>query len=258
MPENQRAALAEYITCLQAGPFSSPSRFMLAAATATDQNALHGLGTYGFIKGRPGFIIGASGHYPKDLEDFSYRMEDLILFATDLGLGTCWLGGTFTRSSFAQRISATQDEIIPAVCAVGPVNPQRANNGRLRDRLPWDELFFDREFGTKLSQAAAGGYASALGMVRIAPSASNKQPCRVVQLGDSWHFYLQRTRGYREGALGRFTGIADMQRIDMGIAMNHFELACAECGLPGKWEFNDPHLPTPDTQTEYSISWRPA
>jgi nitroreductase len=61
---------------------------------------LKGLGTYGFIKGATGFIMGTVGHSEKNLEDYGYVMERAILFATDIGLGTCWFGGTFTRSRF--------------------------------------------------------------------------------------------------------------------------------------------------------------
>ena len=46
-------------------------------------------------------------------------MEKAILYATGLGLGSCWLGGTFRRSRFAERISARSDEIVPAVASLG-------------------------------------------------------------------------------------------------------------------------------------------
>jgi len=39
----------------------------------------------------------------KNLEDFGYLMEEAILFATGLGLGTCWLGGSFTKSGLPKR-----------------------------------------------------------------------------------------------------------------------------------------------------------
>ena len=42
-------------------------------------------------------MVGAVREAPKDLEDYGYLMERAVLFATDLGFGTCWLGGTFTQ-----------------------------------------------------------------------------------------------------------------------------------------------------------------
>ena len=46
---------------------------------------------------------------------------------------------------------------------------------------------------------------------------------------------------------------ADLQRIDMGIAMCHFALSTAELGLNGSWQ-NIP-LPPPGPGMEYTLSW---
>lgn len=263
MNEDQRLALTESINSLPAGPFSNPSRFMLVASSNTDGKSLRGMGTYGFIHGTPGFIIGATASAPQDLEDFGYRMELLVLRATDLGLGTCWLGGTFNRSGFAHKIAVSKDEIIPIVTAVGKAaaapgaleNAMR-RNVRARDRLPWDQLFFNGKFGVPLTAESAGAYANLLEMVRIGPSASNKQPWRVVRHENFWHFYIQRTPGYRENLLTRLLGVADMQRVDLGISMAHFELSAREAGLKGSWQVQDPGFPKPNDLTEYSVTWQ--
>ena len=53
----------------------------------------------------------------------------------------------------------------------------------------------------------------------------------------------------------QLTTVADLQRIDMGIALSHFELMAVELGLAGHWESNDPGITIPDEWTEYTISW---
>jgi hypothetical protein len=116
-------------------------------------------------------------------------------------------------------------------------------------------LFFQGRFGVPLTREAAAAYAVPLDMVQLAPSASNKQPWRIVQDGDAWHFFLQRTSGYGEGRFARFMRMADMQRIDMGIAMSHFELTASELGLSGAWTRVEPGLEKPDERTEYTVSW---
>ena len=261
--EDRRGALAEYISLLPPGPFGAPSRFALAAATYEDRHELRGLGTYGFIRGAPAFIIGATAETPHSLEDFGYRMETIILRATELGLGTCWLGGTFTRSSFAHKIAASNDEIIPSVTSVGeiasdPGGFDRALRQRIgaKDRLAWEALFFEQKFGATLSRENAGEYSLPLEMVRLAPSASNKQPWRVIKAGSRWHFYVQRTKGYLESwVIRKMLGVADLQHVDLGIAMCHFELAAGETGLNGKWEVSEPEIEKPDGLTEYVVSW---
>jgi len=55
----------------------------------------------------------------------------------------------------------------------------------------------------------------------------------------------------------RLVNIDDMQRLDMGIAMCHFELTARELGLKGKWGIQDPKVKLPDDLTEYTISWIP-
>jgi len=260
--DETRQRLAEFVTSDAAGPFGpTPSRFILAAATEQDRQDLHGLGTYGFIKNPTGFIIGAMGPGDKNLEGFGYLMERNVLLATDLGLGTCWLGGSFTRSSFSHKIRAKRGETIPAVISTGYVadlggwgDPIRRFAGSDR-RLPWDMLFFDARWGAPLFSEAAGAYAEVLEMVRLGPSASNKQPWRIVRDGDRWHFYLHRTPGYAAAGIGRLVGIADLQRVDMGIAMCHFELTAAELGLVGQWQVRDPGLELPGDLTSYTATW---
>ena len=92
-------------------------------------------------------------------------------------------------------------------------------------------------------------------MVRLGPSASNKQPWRVIQEDHAFHFYVQRTPGYRDSLLQRMLRVEDLQRVDLGIAMCHFELTARELGLRGRWAAQEPKLETPDPLTEYTISW---
>lgn len=254
--------LADYLAQPHAGPFGSRPRFGLVAAAEGDSKSLRGLGTYGFIKNPAGFVIGAAQETKKSLEDFGCVMEEIILWATDLGLGTCWLGGTFTRSRFAQKIALGDGEIIPAAFSVGYVakHPDRIDAAvrgmaGADHRLPWGELFFQGEFATPLGQDAAGGYAIPLEMLRIGPSASNRQPWRVIKEGEVWHFYLQRTPGYPPRFFNALLRMADLQRLDMGIAMCHFALTAREMGLEGDWKLAEPDIEKPDELTEYVVSW---
>jgi hypothetical protein len=262
--EETRRALAEALARSRTGPFGGQARFALLAATAGDSAALKGLGTYGFIKGATGFIVGAIRRGHGDLEDYGWLMEGAILAATDLGLGTCWLGGTFTKSSFAKKIALAEGELIPAVAAVGYAVEEGFSRDRIRRmaganfRLPPEKLFFDAAFGVPLSRADAGAYAGALEMVRWAPSASNRQPWRIVRTAAGWHFYLARTKGYGKGTfIFTVLKIADLQRVDMGIAMCHFELAAREAGLGGAWVTDDPEIVPPPMGAEYMATWRP-
>lgn len=249
--------LNDYIAGLPAGPFAAPNRFVLVQANGQDRRSLRGLGTYGAIKDAPGFIIGVSGKGPMDMEDFGYRMEMIILKAADLDLGTCWLGGNFTRSSFSKKVGAARGETLPAVTSVGFANEKKSITRveQTRKRLGWNELFFNVDFSTRLTEEEAGSYAGPLEMVRLAPSARNLQPWRIVKQGPDYHFFMQRYKGYREFVVPIITGIADLQRVDMGIALAHFDTAAKEASLKGHWDVKNPGIAVTNNLMEYSFTW---
>jgi hypothetical protein len=262
LPEDARAQLTEAAASMRTGPFGSRLRFMLAAATASDDATLKHLGTYGTIRGATAFILGAAAPGEMYLEDFGHAMERLILRATALGLGTCWIGGFFTRGSFSRRMGTSRTERVPSVTAVGRIfDQEHAREGLMRRsvggsrRKSWEELFHDGGFDLPLPREGVGAYRVPLEMARLAPSASNKQPVRIVRSGASWHFYIRRTPGYLPRLARNLTGIEDLQRVDCGISMCHFELTAREIGLPGRWAVNPPGIPLPDRLTEYSATW---
>jgi hypothetical protein len=149
---------------------------------------------------------------------------------------------------------------MPAVVFVGLIGDDGTERIREREeggrRLPAEELLFERRFGIPLDLSGAGPHAEALASVLTAPSATNKQPWRIVREGDLWHFYMRRTRGYGKGsALFTVLRIADLQRVDLGIAMSHFELVAREQGLRGTWLVRDPGIALADGGVEYAATW---
>lgn len=254
LKERIRGAFSQNI-----GPFGGAVRFELMERDAQKDSHAK-LGTYGVIKGATSYVAAVINKGDKDLEDFGYVLEKFILHATSLGLGTCWLGGTFTKGEFSKAIGQKDHEILPCITPIGYPSEKRSlveSAMRLaagsKNRKKWQEVFYHQVFGQALTETEAGEYAAPLEMVRIAPSASNKQPWRIVKDQGQFHFYLQHTKGYGTG-LG-----FDIQRVDMGIAMCHFELAAKELGLTGKWQILNSSSGTTvvnlPQDTEYIVSW---
>ena len=238
------------------GPFGIKTRFKLIDSDMAQKESGIKLGTYGVIKGASKFLAAAVEKADKDLEEFGYLLEKLILYATSLGLGTCWLGGSFKQSEFAKAVDLKENEIIPAVTPVGYPSGSKSLlesimrfSARSDTRKGWNELFFDRSFANPLCQAGTGKYAVPLEMVRLAPSASNKQPWRIVRAHDRFHFYLQHTKGYAKMLP------YDIQRLDIGIAMCHFELTAKEAGIKGNWEILNPGTENIPQLCDYVVSW---
>lgn len=254
--------LEAYLQANTAGPFGSRVRFRLLDCGDMAPAEVKALGTYGVIKGAKYFIAGAVAaasavaRQPGAMEDYGYAMEKNILAATAMGLGTCWLGGTFNRTGFAAKMDLQDGELLPAVTPVGYPGDRRSIVDRVfrfsagsDNRKSWEELFFDGGFTFPLPEKAAGSYATPLACVRIGPSASNRQPWRIVKDNGAFHFYLQRTPGY-----DKLLGEIKLQNVDMGIAMCHFEISARELGVSGNWVIADPGMRS--SGREYIVSWK--
>ena len=190
------------------------------------------LGTYGVIKGAKTYIGAALTEDANAFLALGYEFEKIILFLTDRGLGSCWLGGTFNRSEFSKLMNLQDGEIFPIMSPIGSAEEKRSLTDKLvryiakgDSRKPWEELFFNENFSTPLKKEQAGALSQVFESVRLAPSASNKQPWRIIKTESGYHFYESPTPGYSKA----FS--YDIQRIDMGIAASHFELAATELGL---------------------------
>ena len=145
---------------------------------------------------------------------------------------------------------------MPAISPLGYPKDQRSLVDGLfrwmaasKSRKSWGEIFYLQNIASPLSKQEAGKYACPLEMVRLAPSASNKQPWRIVKEENSFHFFLKRNKGY-----GRIFQKDSLQDIDMGIAMSHFEVSAQELNLPGNWREDPPDIPVEDW--EYIASWK--
>jgi nitroreductase len=238
------------------GPFGNKVRFELIDLSGEEGDRLTTLATYGMIKGASTFIVGAVTRGDRAMEDYGYCMEKIVLMATHLELGTCWLGGTFNRSASASRINKRDDEVIPAISPLGYPKESSIRNrvirfiARSNSRKAWDKLFFCGDTDTPLPRDIKSAYQLGLDSIRIGPSASNRQPWRIIKEKDKdiYHFYLSRTPGY-----AKLYADVSLQDVDMGIAMCHFEVAVCEMNEKGRWE--NVQFPHPQKGLEYIVSW---
>ena len=249
--------LKQFLASNTKTPFGSKVRFHLINFNEMEIGELKNLTTYGVIKGARQFIVGTAEKQPRAMEDYGCCMEKNILKATSMGLGTCLLGGTFKRSGFSGKIDLGESELLPVISPVGYSSDKRSVVDRMfrfvaasDKRKPWHELFYLHDIGTPLDKENSGSFYTPLECVRMAPSASNKQPWRIIKGKDqnAFHFYLKRTPGYEN-----IIKDIKLQNVDMGIAMCHFELSAEELGLKGDWSVTDPQIKSDGM--EYIISW---
>lgn len=231
-------------------------RFILVDKENNNQNS-EKLGTYGVIKGATTFLVGIMDKNLKNIESFGYAFEEIILYATELGLGTCWLGGSFNKKDFSNKIELCENEMVPIVSPIGyKANTRKIINKVFRTvihadkRKLWEEIFFEENDNIPLRKTDVYEYEKPLEMLRLAPSASNKQPWRIIKSNNFYHFFIKRAKRY--GNMFTF----DIQRNDIGIAMCHFELTVKELGLKGSWSKETISLDISDNELEYIVSWK--
>lgn len=188
-------------------------------------------------------------------EAFGYSFEMFVLYAWSIGIGTVWIGGTMDRSAFERAMALEQNEMMPCVSPLGyPAGKRSVREKMMRkairadSRNPFETIFFDSTFDVPLSVEKAGRLTEPLEMVRLAPSAANKQPWRVLVDKKGVHFYLKRSKGFASETAG------DMQKVDLGIALCHFALAAKENAINICFDMNDPGIET-EAGMEYIASY---
>ena len=232
--------LREFIPTIR-NPYDIPVEFILLDAKS------NGLSSP-VLTGDTMYVAAKVEKHPHAEEAFGYSFEKLVLYAWSRGIGTTWIGGTMKRELFEKAVGLKESELMPCISPLGyPAVRMSVRETLMRkgvkadERKPASELFFDRAFFLPLYEERKE-IADALEMVRLAPSAVNRQPWRIVRQGRVYHFYLKHDKGY----VGKATG--DLQKVDMGIAVCHFM-----SGVNGYFTLSDPGIPT-ETGVEYIAS----
>jgi nitroreductase len=188
----------------------------------------------------PHFIIATSEEKPLFMLNMGFRMEQMILFATQQGLGTCWVGGMFTEERIGAFLGLDKGERVIALTPLG--YPDTSFYGRVARsvvelgamnfgrRKPLSQIAFGSDWGSPL-ETEDSGLLEALECARLAPSWVNAQPWRFLVTGKEIIAVAD--------ARGRYSSVRDGKhyyRLDVGIAMAHFFLAAKEMGWSGSWQ----------------------
>lgn len=242
-----RNRLEQYQETLD-NPFDIPVEFRFLDAKE------HGLSSP-VVVGTDLYIAAKVSRVPQSEIAFGYTFEKFCLYAGGLGIGTVILAATISRKAFEKAMGVGENEVLPAVSPVGyPAQKMSARETLMRKgmkadgRRPFGELFFEGTFAKSLIPEHAGQFQDALEMVRLAPSATNKQPWRAVVCGNAVHFYEKKTKSLADNPLG------DIQKVDMGIALAHFDLTMKENKTDGCFAIKDPGFGTDDSM-EYIVTY---
>lgn len=212
---------------------------------AFDLRAGYKPSTYGMIKGATNFFLLGIGSDEASALSAGFRFEEVVLRATQLGLGTCWIAATFKGSDFDKGEVWQDGEELKIICPVGVAAKPRMLEkiGRKvmgsNNRIPFEQLFFTDDFKQPL--APDSHFGEPLEMLRLAPSSTNSQPWRALVDGSTVHFY------YKPKSLASV--------LDCGIGMCHFYLTEKYLGRKGDF-FKAESSPTPHAGLKYLYSFK--
>lgn len=173
--------------------------------------------TYGTINGASWYFLMGTDSTEESQLSLGFRMEQVVLKATSMGLGTCWIAATFKGTTFADAAQFPSDTPLQVVMPVGyPAEKKSLKEKLMRatlgsaKRKPMSDLFIVNDNSE---------YYKPLEMMRLAPSSTNSQPWRAEVDGDTVYFYYEKK--------------SEASILDLGIGLSHFYLSAKEMGIEG-------------------------
>lgn len=197
------------------------------------------IGDYGKILS-PHYLILSTEKEKNNLVDLGYVGEKIVLELTKKKIGTCWIGKFGNKQRIKKRIGLSTQKLPMAFIAFG-----EAQNTPLRNQNPsrkdLEELTVEGDIKR---------FNELLRIVKLAPSAINRQPWRFKIKKDRIDFFLTK-KGFVKKILNRVSNIKTLDYIDIGIALRHAEIA--SCHYNQKMVFEDLGLRS-EQNLEYIIS----
>lgn len=229
------------------GPLGHPIDLLRVTPLELKDKGIPKLAAFGVISGTAEYLFGIIPDTRAGHVNYGYALEKAALILWKEGIGSCWLGGTFKKQKLESLYLMKGNRAIPAVLAIGIPHEEKSVTERVMkfatrpvNRKPLSEIIFDQGFEQPLAIVPGSKWETIFTCVQRAPSARNSQPWRIVREYNQYHFYLKT----REETT--------LNRINMGIAICHFDLARKELGVEGSWRVI---RPLEDPAHRYFISF---
>ena len=213
-----------------------------------DNDFISSMGAYGYIVTPPHalapYIIG--NHYP--LVDLGYRVEQIVIQLTNLGIGTCYIGTLYREEANRTRLNLPADSRCGALVVFG--YPASSATGRTLDslmrsvprgntRLPMKQIFYQGSFDHPAYPP--DDLFPLLSAARFSPSAVNAQPWRFLWHDGELHIFVKKYNP----KYGRGPGL-NYRYYDGGICLANIKLALGTLELKGEWILSGKGYEGPD------------
>lgn len=190
--------------------------------------------SYGFFRNAINYIAVTVDHqYPDVEERAGFFAEEIVLKAVGLGLGTCFIGGTYRSSAIPVPLRAGQEVLFLIAVGLPDVADRQRPLARLTvgfahlKKMDWQDFYIVRgEWTLAKAQKEFPYLKKGLQAVACAPSSLNKRPVRV---------WIGHTPDDRPVVRIGIPSISPRQFIDLGIAKYNF----AEVAGNGYWDWGN-------------------
>ncbi|KHD37503.1 nitroreductase [Clostridium acetobutylicum] len=174
--------------------------------------------SYGMFSGVQNYIALVGKNDKLLREKVGYYGEKIVLEATTMNLGTCWVGGSFDKEACSAAIE--ENEILLGVITVGNVS----KNFSIKEKLIFKAIHRKSKKVEEMCETKGEvpeWFKDGMMAVKKAPSAINKQPVRF--------------RFENSTVTAAVKDDNEDEQIDLGIAKLHFEIGAKG----GKWQWGN-------------------
>ena len=210
---------------------------VLARDVEPGEDLVETLGAYGRIVSPPHYLVPYSVGAKHTLTDQGYRVEQIAVRLTELGIGTCYVGSLGREDAVRSRFGLPEAARIGSFLVFG--HPATSLAGQIvntgvrwmagaTNKLPPERIFYRETFDNPTMPSEE--LAPLIEAARHAPSAVNAQPWRFLWRGGTLYLFVQReNRRYGKGPA------ADYRLHDGGICMANIALALEALHRDGRW-----------------------
>jgi len=183
----------------------------------------------------PHYIIITSNYGEDYLQNIGFAMEEVVLKLTTLGLATCWLECNIKREDILEFVELSDSELD------NQENDEATKSEDKKDELnleqPYSIIAFgypegnvklfrndkdtDRKRINHVCKKLNKDIEKIVESVRWAPSMKNSQPWILYNNSNMIHLYEEKQK----------KNLKDTNKISMGIALRHIDIACKEFEL---------------------------
>ncbi|WP_286311172.1 nitroreductase family protein [Romboutsia ilealis] len=184
----------------------------------------------------PHYIIVTSNKGNDYLQNIGYAMEEVVLKLTTLGLATCWLECNIKREDILEFVelpdlneeqndtiveSEEKEEELEKAKLEQPYSIIAFGYPEENERLFRTNKNIDRKRMNHICKKLDKNLEKIIEPLRWAPSMKNSQPWILYNNLNMIHLYEEKQK----------KNLKDTNKISMGIALRHFDIACKKFGL---------------------------